>query len=54
MARDYIDEDISRALTLHSDYYTNIEIFEKIKISFSNHWHFAVPVSYTHLRAHET
>ena len=42
MSRDYIDEDISRALTLHSDYYTNIEIFEKIKISFSNHWHFAV------------
>ena len=34
MARDYIDEDISRALTLHSDYYTNIEIFEKIKLAF--------------------
>ena len=42
MARDYVDEDISRALTLHSDYYTNTELFEKIKTSFSNHWHFAV------------
>ena len=42
MARDYVDEDISRALTLHSDYYTNPELFEKIKTSFSNHWHFAV------------
>ena len=42
MARDYVDEDISRAFTLHSDYYTNPELFEKIKTSFSNHWHFAV------------
>ena len=42
MARDYVDEDISRALTLHSDYYTNSKLFEKIKKSFSNYWHFAI------------
>ena len=42
MARDYVDEDISLAQTLHSDYYTDSELFERIKESFLNHWHFAV------------
>ena len=42
MARDYVDEDISLAQTLHSDYYTDTELFERIKESFLNHWHFAV------------
>ncbi len=42
MARDYVDEDISLAQTLHSDYYTDRELFERIKESFLNHWHFAV------------
>jgi len=42
VARDYIDEDISQAQTLHSDYYTSSKLFKKIKKSFSNHWHFAI------------
>ncbi len=42
MARDYIDEDISQAKTLHSDYYTDSNLFEDIKKSFTNQWHFAI------------
>jgi len=39
---DYVDEDISQAETLHSDYYTDSKLFEKIKSNFSNSWHFAI------------
>ena len=42
VARDYVDDDISQAQTLHSDYYTDSKLFEKIKASFSDYWHFAV------------
>ena len=36
MARDYVDEDISRAFALHSDYYTNPELFENKDIIFKS------------------
>ena len=42
MAKDFVDENITRAQTLHSDYYVNSEIFSQIIAQFSKNWHFAI------------